>query len=163
MKKNLLRITFFYFSLFLLCPSTIIAQVPCTFRDDWTEKDLINAEITWEWLSQPGRRYQRKLLEDGKYLWKFPEDSQWQGHSNKGNWELKGNILKMESYSIELNEFMIGKIGVTSSGSKWIVKEFKTPNRNKQRFLLAHIKCLVEQKINKWQQKGEFEKLASFK
>ena len=68
----------------------------------------------------------------------------------------------MESYSIELNKSMIGKIGVTSSGSKWIVKEFKTPNRIKQRFLLAHIKCLVEQKINKWQQKGEFEKLASF-
>ena len=71
---------------------------------------------------------------------------------------IEGKHPKMNSFSIELNESMIGKIGVTLEGSKWIVKEFRTPNGIRYD-LIAQIKCLVEQKINNWQQKGEFEKL----
>ncbi len=161
MKKNLFRITFFYLSLLLLCPSTIIAQVPCTGFKQWTEEDLINAEITWECFLAPGTLYQRKLLEDGKSLWKYAEESQW--HKINDKWELEGNILIIGSYSIELNESMIGKIGVNDVGTKCIVKEFRAPNIIRTNYdLIAQIKCLVEQKINKWQQKGEFEKLAAF-
>ena len=48
--KDLLRITFLSRA-FFLCPSTIIAQVPCSGVKQWTE-DLINAEITFElWFS----------------------------------------------------------------------------------------------------------------
>ncbi|MEC8458972.1 MAG: caspase family protein [Bacteroidota bacterium] len=156
MKKNLLRITFFCLSLFLLCPSTIIAQVPCSL-DEWTEEYFINTEISWEWLSQPGQTQHRKLLEDGKYLFKFSEDKQWSKPSNLYRWALEGNILKMNSYSIELKESMKGNIGFNSdTQNKWIVKEFKTYA------LVNTIKCLVEHKINNWQQKGEFEKLAAF-
>ena len=165
MKKNLLGITFFYLSLLLLCPSTIIAQVPCTCCKQWTEEDLINAEITLVWPDKDELMY--RLFADGKFIYKSSPSEEWK--KTVARWEVEGNRLifgyrdsQNNFWGIELNEPIVGRAGFGSGVEfKRVVKEFKAPNRT-QNNLIASIKCLVEQKINKWQQKGEFEKLASF-
>ena len=159
MKKNLLRITFFYLSLFLLCASKALAQVSCSDLNEWTEKDLINAEMTWTFISDPSHIHKRKFLENGEYMIWSEESKRWMYMGHK--WVLDGNDLKMEDYHIKLRHNMAGKEGIKAA-VKWKVEQFITPNKLDKYDLIDQIKCLVERKINKWQQKGEFEKVATF-
>ena len=162
MKKNLLCITFFYLSLFLLCPSTIIGQVPCKFQDDWTEKELINAEMIYVWSHLPNIPFRREFHGDGLYTEyrSVDENTKWL-EVNSAKWELSENILQMNGNNrIKLKKSMVGEV-YSNNEVEWKVLYFSIPNKV-DIYLIGYIKCLVERKINKWQQKGEFEKVATF-